>query len=93
MDWWMASVERYALSQHYLDGSRPYHAYTQMQVLRMKVADNNRASTSFRAFREAKVKYGTPSRVRGDRGGENLKTAIWMILVRGANRGSYLWGS
>ncbi|CAB5216813.1 unnamed protein product [Rhizophagus irregularis] len=38
-------------------------------------------------------KFGIPSRVRGDRGGENIKVAEWMIRKKGINRGSYIGGS
>ncbi|KAJ7435447.1 hypothetical protein FB451DRAFT_1153778 [Mycena latifolia] len=37
--------------------------------------------------------YGTPSRMRGDRGGENTKVAIWMVMHRGPGRASFMWGS
>ncbi|KDR81020.1 hypothetical protein GALMADRAFT_46025, partial [Galerina marginata CBS 339.88] len=34
-----------------------------------------------------------PSRLRGDRGGENVELSVWMILKRGPNRASFMWGS
>ncbi|KAJ6518490.1 hypothetical protein DFH09DRAFT_1427334 [Mycena vulgaris] len=37
--------------------------------------------------------YGTPSRMCGDRGGENTKVSIWMIIHRGPGRASFMWGS
>lgn len=58
----------------------------------MRAHDNNRGKTVLLLFTEAVDRYGAPSRVRGDRGAENLPVAVWMIIHRGPNRGSYLWG-
>ncbi|KAK7016173.1 hypothetical protein R3P38DRAFT_3321557 [Favolaschia claudopus] len=44
---------------------------------------NNRASTVLDVFLEAVGKYGLPSRMRGDRGAENKKVSVYMILKRG----------
>ncbi len=44
-------------------------------------------------FLDAVLAYGIPSRVRGDRDGENRDVAILMILLRGLHRASYMWGS
>jgi len=44
-------------------------------------------------FLAAVRKYGMPSRLRGDRGWENKLVSILMIIKRGRNRGSFLWGS
>lgn len=44
-------------------------------------------------FLDAIDEYGVPSRVRGDRGGENQDVATLMILMRGFNRASFMWGS
>lgn len=41
----------------------------------------------------ARDEYGMPSRVRGDRGGENLQVATHLVATNGHNRGSFLWGS
>lgn len=49
---------------------------------------NNQADTVFTLFQEAIAKYGVPSRVRSDRGGENIDVAKFMIENRGLNRGS-----
>lgn len=59
----------------------------------LKASTNNHASTVLEVFLEAIRKYGTPSRVRGDRGGENKKVSIWMIMHRGPGRASFMWGS
>ena len=53
---------------------------------------NNLASTMLSTFLSGTKVYGTPSRVRGDRGGENVEVARYMLRVRGTGRGSYMWG-
>lgn len=54
---------------------------------------NIRADTVFTLFQEAIAKYGVPSRVRSDRGGENIDVAKFMIENRGLNRGSHIAGT
>jgi len=34
-----------------------------------------------------------PSRLRGDRGGENKEVSVFMILAKGLKRASFMWGS
>lgn len=62
-------------------------------VVGLKAATNNTAATFFLLFIAACLKYGVPSRMRGDRGGENLIIAAWLCLHRGVGRGSFLWGT
>lgn len=66
---------------------------THPQVANIRASSNNRASTVLDVFREAVERYGVPSRIRVDRGGENIDTATLMILVRGPNRASAMWGA
>ena len=58
----------------------------------MKASDNNKSSTVLRLFRESIQNFGVPSRMRGDRGGENVDVATAMVALKGLNRGSFLWG-
>jgi len=62
-------------------------------VTALCVNTNNRASTVLELFLCAVAVYGHPSRVRGDRGGENVLVSAYMIMKHGPNRGSFLWGS
>ena len=45
-----------------------------------------------KTFQHAIDQYGLPSRVRGDQGGENKDVSVFMIMTRGRNRGSFMWG-
>jgi hypothetical protein len=63
------------------------------QILALRASTNNRATTLLEIFLQAIAKYGVPLRVRGDRGGENIEVSVWMVVHRGPNRGSFLWGS
>ena len=63
------------------------------QVIGIQASNNNRARTVARLFIRSVRRYGIPSRVRGDRGGENLDVAALIVLLRGDKRGSFIWGS
>ena len=58
----------------------------------LKCADNNRSDTVLRCFIDATQKYGTPSRVRSDKGGENVGVCEHMLVVRGTGRHSHIAG-
>ncbi|KAG9094715.1 hypothetical protein FS749_011971 [Ceratobasidium sp. UAMH 11750] len=62
-------------------------------IVGMKAVGNNKASTVLETFLDAVDRYGLPSRCRGDQGGENIAVAMFMTLMRGTNRASYMWGS
>jgi len=61
-------------------------------IVFLKCSDNNRSETVRKLFLEAVNKYGTPSRVRGDRGVENIGVLNLMEDLRGCGRGSFIQG-
>ncbi len=61
-------------------------------IVYLHCSDNNRSSTVKENFCRALEKYGFPSRVRCDQGGENYGVAELMLGFRGIERNSVLVG-
>ena len=62
-------------------------------VVYMRCSSNNRSSTVLSAFLEGVQRFGVPSRVRCDCGGENVHVARYMLHNRGSDRNRIIVGS
>lgn len=58
----------------------------------LNCSSDNRARTVLSHFLKATCLYGLPSRVRSDHGGENIQVALFMNLVQGIERRSFITG-
>ncbi|OCB85260.1 hypothetical protein A7U60_g7887 [Sanghuangporus baumii] len=67
--------------------------FQNVKITGLRASNNNKAQTVVKLFLDATRSYGIPSRVRGDRGGENIDVARLMIFLRGENRASFIWGT
>ena len=61
-------------------------------VTYLQASTNNTADTALEAFRKGVLEYGLPSRVRTDKGGENVGIGEYMLHTRGTGRGSIIMG-
>ena len=63
-------------------------------IVFLKCSTNNLASTVLDCFLQAVGSFGLPSRVRSDKGGENVDVARYMPShpLRGPDRGSHIAG-
>ena len=61
-------------------------------IVYLKCFTNNLARAVLQCFVNGTQEFGLPSRVRGDRGVENVDVARFMISNRGLNRGSFITG-
>ncbi|CAI5655181.1 uncharacterized protein LOC109199126 isoform X1 [Oreochromis niloticus] len=61
-------------------------------IVYLTATNNNRAQTVLESFMTAVQHYGIPSRVRSDKGGENILVARFMVAHCGLNRRSHIAG-
>ena len=61
-------------------------------VVYLSCATNNKSETVYDEFRKATEEFGIPSRVRSDKGRENILVCHYMIAHHGPGRGSHIAG-
>ncbi|XP_032366181.1 uncharacterized protein LOC116684911 [Etheostoma spectabile] len=61
-------------------------------IVFLRASNNNRSSTVMDCFMHGVTRFGMPSRVRTDYGGENTSVWLMMNILRGSERGSALRG-
>ncbi|KAL3993497.1 tripartite motif-containing protein 16 [Sarotherodon galilaeus] len=61
-------------------------------IVYLTATNNNRAQTVLESFMTAVQHYGIPSRVRSDKGGENILVARFIVAHCGLNRRSHIAG-
>ena len=61
-------------------------------VIWMKLSTNNRATTQLEYFEEAILEHGFPARMRGDKGGENVRIADVMAVAHN-NSNAFIFGT
>ena len=59
----------------------------------MRASTSNTAKAVLKLFLDIIKEFGCPYRIRGDRGSENVDLCTWMIMFRGPNRASFMWGT
>lgn len=61
-------------------------------IIYLKCLTNNKAASVLELFKRGTREFGIPSRVRGDKGVENIHVAQFMLAEKGVDRGSFIVG-
>ena len=69
------------------------YGYSRLPVY-LNCANNNREDTVLRLFKDTVTIYGLPSRIRIDKGGENIDVAMYLLThpLRGPGRNTVIAG-
>ena len=63
--------------------------YSRM-IVYLAYSTNNKSLTAYKLFKEATEEFGVPSRVRSDKGRENVLVGQFMVTLRGTGRASHI---